>query len=236
MKVTLGRALQRISPTLLYGIRALLSISLCLTWALTSDAHAEGQTLSFGLQCSTYSFWDPPQYDPNSRLGGCGLTGELAILEGSTGERHHLQLHMGWRQLDQEVDFFDGQMSLQRDTIDVGLSYRYEMWSWLHPYLLVSGGLAFDSLNLDFADESLVADQYALFHATTQVGVETALEIGHKSQKVLGLRVLYALEYTSQDDFIARPEAPEPPNSRDLVLGRLGELGEAVNVIVFIRF
>ena len=227
---------QWISYALPRGIRSLFFITLCLTWALIPYAHAESPTLSFGLQCSSYSFWDAPQYDPNSQLGGCGLTGELAVFERSMGEGHHLQLHLGWRQLDQEVDFFDGRMSLQRDTVDVGVSYRYELWSWLHPYLLVSGGLAFDSLNLEFGDESLVARQYGLFHATTQVGVETTLEIGQKSQTAVGFRLLYALEYTSQDDFIAQPVAPLPPNSRGVALGRLGQLGEAVNFIAFIRF
>ena len=169
-------------------------------------------------------------------FSGGGLTSEFGLFEQSINKPHHLNLHVGWRTLDQEVNFFHGMLYLERDTIDLGLSYRYELWSWLHPYLLTSVGLAFDDLSLEFSDESFVAQANVLFHATVQLGAEMLFMTGKKSKTELGLRVLYIFDYTNSSNFVVQPIDPQPPNTQGVTLGQLNTIGHGMNFIAFIRF
>ena len=121
----------------------------CLT-AVHSKAHADLPTISIGGQCGTHSFVPSPEYRPHDPLLGCGLLGDIEVLNPG---RHRLDVQLSWRSLHRESYLFDHTLSWDREIYDIGLSYHYELWPMLHPYMLVSAGLAYDTLNLSFTEE-----------------------------------------------------------------------------------
>lgn len=235
MKLKLNHLRQRTCMnSLLRSTFMIMLIS--ITCSISQQLYAKAPQISLGVQYSTYHFWDDVAYDSNTGFSGYGLTSELGLFEQSIKKPHHLNLHLGWRTIDQEFSFFHGMLYLQRNTLDLGLSYRYELWSWLHPYVLTSAGLAFDSLSLEFSDESFEAQQDALFHATVQLGAEMVFETGNNSYPELGLRLLYIFDYTHNGSFVARTIEPLPPQTQGVTLGQLNRLGYGMNFIAFIRF
>ena len=207
-----------------------------LMMAESPVAYADLPTISLGPQCGTHSFFPSPEYKPDEPLSACGLMGEISLLDQSSGKqlnRHHMEQQLSWRALHRETNLFGQTLSMERDAYDIGLSYHYALWPMLHPYMLVSAGLAYDTLKLSFTEE-FSAKQDALLHVSAQLGVEFTLAPDSEDLGG-GIRLLYIFEYTAQQAVVLHPH-PSLPNSQGVTLGEPSNLGHGLNIVFFISF